>query len=570
MAKLKKILIQRKEIPFILIIAIFAIGITYLPYLFANIFVPDTKQFMGVILNVPDHAQYFAWMRGFAHNFLISNNLTPEPNPPVFFNLLWWGIAQLNKIIPFGYPGAIQFLRIVGGTFFIVVSYVCASAYFSDVFHRKVSLLVIVFGSGLGWIWVVEKYLLQLSDVRFPLDLYVAEGNTFLCLLGYPHFLAAALYITVFWFVLKAWQTKRLKYAVLAGLLGQFWGWQHAYDLWIIYAVMGMISLLLWVREKQFPWIMLKAGVIIVGISFPPGLYSFLLTSIDPLWKEILDQFANAGVFTPSPLHLLVLMGIPLIFAIIQSIYEFKNFSQISDFELFVLGWFVISFVLVYLPVDYQIHMLNGWQIPIGLLAVKFWIGWIDKLSQKWSWLSVKWKKIKIQKVVVWMVILLVMPTNIYLLAWRFVDLGRFDYPYFLHKDELEAFQWLDENANEDDVVLSSLTTGQYIPAWTGKTAFLAHWAQTVDYYAKENFVNQFYKSEQLNPKQISTLNQFSIDYVYWGPSEKMIASNNSDLFKMGWNPSDSRVGLFNPDLIDQLEPVYSNDLVQIYRWADE
>jgi len=549
--KEQKIIIKTKEIPFILLLAVFAIVITFLPFLFANLYTPATKQFMGILLNVPDHAQYFSWMRSFAENFLISNKLTPEPNPPVFFNLLWWSIAQLNKLFPFGYSGAIQFLRIVGGGCFIGMSYVCASAYFSDVYQRRLSLIVIVFGSGLGWIWVVEKYLFQLSDVRFPLDLYVAEGNTFLSLLGYPHFIAAALYVTVFWFILKAWQTKRLRFAVLGGLLGQFWGWQHAYDLWIIYAVIGAFSLLLWIREKQFPWIMLKAGVILVGISFPPGLYSFLLTSIDPLWKNILEQFSNAGVFTPSPLHLLLLMGIPLIFAIIQSIYEFKNFHQISDFDLFILGWFVISFVLVYLPVDYQIHMLNGWQIPFGLLAVKFWTGWIKKLSQKWSWLSNEWNKIKIQRVITWMIVLLVIPTNIYLFAWRFVDLGRFDYPYFLHNEELAAFQWLDENANENDVVFSSLTIGQYIPAWTGSTSFLAHWAQTVDYYAKENFVNQFYKSAQLNSQQISMLNQFSIDYVFWGPAEKSIGS--SDL-----------------DLIDQLEPVFSNDLVRIYRWTGE
>ena len=37
--------------------------------------------------------------------------------------------------------------------------------------------------------------------------------------------------------------------------------------------------------------------------------------------------------------------------------------------ELFLRGWFLANLVLIYVPVDFQIHMLNGWQVPIAILA---------------------------------------------------------------------------------------------------------------------------------------------------------------------------------------------------------
>jgi hypothetical protein len=82
--------------------------------------------------------------------------------------------------------------------------------------------------------------------------------------------------------------------------------------------------------------------------------------------------------------------------------------------------------------------------------------------------------------------VLAVVPVNIYLLAWRFVDLARVDHPYFLSRDEVAALQWLDTNTQPRDIVLSSLTLGQYVPSTTGNSAFLAHWAETLDFYTKQ------------------------------------------------------------------------------------
>lgn len=79
--------------------ALIVLIVTTLPYLYGYWSAPADKQFMGVIYNVSDHMQYFSWFREFSHANLAANKLTPEPNKPIFFNLLWWGMARIGGVL---------------------------------------------------------------------------------------------------------------------------------------------------------------------------------------------------------------------------------------------------------------------------------------------------------------------------------------------------------------------------------------------------------------------------------------------------------------------------------------
>ena len=49
--------------------------------------------------------------------------------------------------------------------------------------------------------------------------------------------------------------------------------------------------------------------------SAPMAFYFQSLTSNDPLWRSILAQYANAGRLDAPHIHLVVLMGLPLVLA---------------------------------------------------------------------------------------------------------------------------------------------------------------------------------------------------------------------------------------------------------------
>ena len=66
------------------------------------------------------------------------------------------------------------------------------------------------------------------------------------------------------------------------------------------------------------------------------------------------------------------------------------------------------------------------------------------------------WSPKTVQRWVIVALLILVIPTNIYLWVWRFVDLQRHNYPFYLYQEELKAIKWLEENANPDDVVVTT------------------------------------------------------------------------------------------------------------------
>jgi hypothetical protein len=166
--------------------------------------------------------------------------------------------------------------------------------------------------------------------------------------------------------------------------------------------------------------------------------------------------------------------------------------------------------------------MLNGWQVPIAILATIGLFRYIvPALTKRFAQGATEEGRAKVQKWAILVFILIVLPTNLYLFAWRFYELSRHDYPYYLYKDEIAAMQWLDDNAAPDDVVFSTLQTGQYIPAMTGTHAYLAHWAQTVAFYEKSEQVNRFFDPATLSDAQAQILAEGRAEWVFYGPAER-------------------------------------------------
>lgn len=538
--------VTRREWLFVIATALIVLAVTTLPYLYAYWSAPPDKQFMGVIYNVPDHMQYFSWFREFGEANLSANKLTPEPNEPLFFNLLWWGMARIGGALGIGYAGMYQGLRWAATLLFLLLVYRMVSRFFADRLRRMTAFLLILFGAGFGWVLIVMKYTLANGELIWPLDVYVAEPNTFLSILGSPHFVAAALYMFVFDLVLRGQAKQQLRYAFYAGLFALFMGWQHAYDLLIVYGVLGAYGLLVWMRDRKLPMYLLWSGLIIGAISVWPALYSVWLTSHDPLWEQVLAQFANAGVYSPPLYRLPVLLGLPFLLALFTVIRQNPlRLRGVSNNDLFVRGWFWISFVLIYLPVDYQIHMLNGWQVPIAILATQGVFAYVVPALARWR-SQPPTRRLAITTVAA--IIAFSALTNIYLFGWRFFDLSRYDYPYYLHHDEIAALRWLEANADGDAVVLSSLAVGQYVPAETGAHAFLAHWAQTVDYYGKEAAVARFFDAATPERERMQLVTDFDVDYIIQGPAEQALGA-----FRLEDNPHfrqlfvNGEVGVYAP-----------------------
>ncbi len=512
--------------------------VIWAPIVFAFVTAPPDRQFMGVIDGVPDHNQYFAWMRSFTHDMLSANRLTPEVNEPAFFNLLWWATARLSVITGVSYITAYTILRLIAMLALLGSLLIFLMLINDHTRQRQIAFWLICTSGGLGVIWIVVKYLAGLPEAPFPISIYTVEPNTLAIMQAFPHFtMALALIIVVFSLMLVAWQRKQSRYAVAAGIAGAVLALQHAYDLLIVYSALGLFGLLIWWRDRRFPTLLCQQGVILALFSAPGALYLAYLVANEPTWGRKLEQFDNAGVFTPNPALLIILLGAPLLLALAG--LRRQMFRSRDDREILLAAWFVVHFILMYLPLKFQIHMLLGLQVPMMLLAARF----IDE--QLIPWLNQHGRTaLNIGLITVFGLSIV---TSVYIQGWRFVYLSRYEQPHYLTNDEITTLQWLDQHATASDVVLADIELGQFVPVWSDARAYIAHWAGTLDFFVKRDNTRIVLDPATPAEQRRAILTEFDVSYLVIRDKD----SSRAEFYRQRG---------------EYLEVVYENETVTIYR----
>jgi uncharacterized membrane protein len=199
---------------------------------------------------------------------------------------------------------------------------------------------------------------------------------------------------------------------------------------------------------------------------------------------------------------------------------------------------------LVYLPTDFQIKLFGGWHIPIAIIATKALFQWIiPHLAKAWPSAAPSRHIIAIACLTV----AVVLPTNIYYFAWRILDLERHTYPYYLQKDEIAALHWLEANSDPQEVVLSSLTLGQYVPSVAGNKAFIAHWAQTLDFFNKRALVAAVFDQSTPDGTRAAILSTYGVHYILVSRPER-------------------ELGTFDPTASRYLSEVFASPEANVYK----
>ena len=526
-------MIQTKELHRLAILIVMFLLVTTIPYLYAYQSAPADKQFMGVVINTADSFQYFAWMRAAQHQWLIANPLTPEPTPALHWHAQSAVQGRLQAITGWDYAAIHQITRLIGGAVAVIGIYVLCRVVFEDRLLRWTACLVAIWGAGLGWMLVIISQLTQPDgNLLFPAATYTFETNTFYTIMagsGLNHGLMAALFALV----IIGSRTQRLRYAWYAGILALVMGAQQTYLLIIVYAALGLNVLFLMLRRRRIPWFAVKMTFIVGLLSVWTPLYTLYYTSADPQWKAVLDQFDNAGVWTPPPLQLIVLLGIPWLIALGALPILWRRNDTLSTL---LLAWFLAYFGLIYLPVNFQVHLLIGWQIVAALLAI---------ITLQHIILPRLQGHFTLQVLSIALVIC-VLPTNIYLLAWRVLDLNRAALPYYLPQDTVTAMEFLESQVTGDDVVLASLDVGQFVATLTGARSFLGHWAQTLDFFTKQAQVQDFFAASTSPEKRRQLLADYGVDYVLYTSVE-------------------AALGDFDPAGSPMLKSIFVSDQVHVY-----
>lgn len=539
---------SRTDVMILIVVILATLLVTSIPYLYAYVSAPPEKQFMGILYGSIDHFQYLSWMREAQTRIMVPNQMTPEPSQALLFNFLWWTMGRIQAVTGADTALLYQGMRWTAGAFAMMAIWFFCGVVFKTRQQKWTAFLLATFAAGIGVVWVVEKQLSGLADVRFPFDLYTSEPNTFFTILAFPHFAIATGWIAIiFSLVILGQRSQRLSYAWWAAAASLMLAVQHSYDLFTIYAVLAAYALALLIRERKIPWYMVKLGLIVGLISVWPALQAFLITSADPIWKGVLSQFDNAGAWTPQPLNLILLMGAAWVLAFFGLDLK-RMWNERDDLQLFLVTWFLAHVVLVYLPVNFQIHLLTGWQVVGGALAT------VALHQRVIPWLAKRFSGVshgRLTLIATGVLLVLVIPTNLYIYAWRILDVRRAEKPYYVSTAELNALDYVESQVQSDDVVFASEAVGLFVPARTGARSFLSHWAQTLDFYGKRELETTFFNPETSDEARLDILNQFSVDYVVYGPEEAALGA---------YDPADAAF----------LEEEYNQDGVRVYRVVQE
>jgi hypothetical protein len=541
-----KLLSRHSEHLWVVAFAAVVMLATTVPYLMGYATQDTNWRFTGFVISVEDGNGFIAKMlSGAAGAWLFRTPYTAFPQRGL---LIFLPYLLLGKLVsPSGSHEELVVLyhafRLCAGGLAILATYAFLSFFVTDVRYRRFGLVLATLGGGLGWILVLLNRSVWLGSL--PLEFYSPESFGFLSLYVYPHYaLAQALLLWSVLAYLKA--CTRLEETTSLAWAGSKMG-----VLWLLTmlaqpitgmltgAVVGiyLLALAAWqvgleIRGKQthWPrlWKMSKLAAWAGLLPAPLVLYNLASTRLDPFVRMWTDQ---SHFKSPHPLHYLLAYGLILPFVIVGGRHLWRKEGWTAKLPI---AWILSLPILAYAPIGVQRRLPQGIWVALVVLAMK-----ALESSQN--------RTVKRSSAMLWFAL----PSTMLLLVWGVVVARHPSEPVFRPADEVVTFQYLAEQAAGDTIVLSSYETGNALPAWAPVFVVVGHGPESIDFAELMPRVKAFYQVETPTSERLKLLDEFHVDYVYFGPDEQ-------------------KLGRWDPHTASFLSLVYQRGDDSVFRYVNE
>ena len=523
--------VPRRRPGFALVFAATVGALSLLPYLLAYLWAPPGHHFAGFFFIADDATTYLAKMRqGAEGSWLWNDPYTSEPHAGVFlfsFYLLFGHLAALLHLPLI----AVYHLAGISGAVALVIAVdrLCHRLLPPEL--RKLGLVLVILGSGLGFLAQALSNPSVLGSRVEALDLHLPELSGWYSILAVPHFAwATALIVAALLGLLRivevpSWRPVALTSAALLALTA-------------IHPQMIPVIGVIWIayRGLLIAWGVrpsvrsLAAQAVPFLATIPLLVYNAWILFRDPTISEWARQWRHQA---PSPVSLALGLGLPLLAAVLGMVIVWRR----RDHGLaLMLVWPPLVIALLYLPnaANIQRRLLDALYVPIGMLAA---VG----LSQ----VTMRLRRARARRVRAILVAACCFSSVIVLaIALRFAS-GAFAEAY-IGDDTWQAMQWLSAHHQQNDRALSSPQAGQLLPAWAGVQVYVGHYSETLDYFQKIRNVGAVLKPGEPEATVRAFLHANGITLLYWGPEETATG--------------------FKPEEQSYLQPVHQDGTVTIYR----
>jgi hypothetical protein len=429
--------------------------------------------------------------------WLLDNLFTTEPTMP-FFHFFWLFIGFGARFFHISSIAAYHISRICLIPVLCVMTYGFVSLFFSSIRLRILTTVLFLFGSGIGGIlpiWWECFYMFQ------PIDRWMPESTPFLSILYSPHFVASTILLLMCFFLLiRLFQTRTWKTAIMTGVVVGIFYQLHPYYL-ILFTFIPLIFLFLeWIRGHfdDRSWMVFLMATF---FSLPTIGYYYFLNTSTPETKMILGQSIT---LSPSGLYILLGFGLFIPLAGIGLWIKRKEITE-NIFWRFLAVWLIVQPLLLYIPVDFQRRLIEGWLFPPVVFSV---------VAVQWIWEKMRYK-IGYNFFLVFLVLFL---SSSSIVLWVInihannpVQTGE----NYLTQDTVRAFEWMRTNFPENAVVITVPSQIDELGGWIGRRVYAGHWANTIENGRKYDALTKFFDPTTTETWRKDFLQTHGVIYVY-------------------------------------------------------
>ena len=302
--------------------------------------------------------------------------------------------------------------------------------------------------------------------------------------------------------------------------------------------------------EKDKIFKLLKQTFVIFITVLIPILYIKTVTSTYP-WKSLLD-FDQKNRLSINIKEYILTLG-PIFFTGMAGLILvlFKKKHELLSLVTWIVGVSVLLILFKFFPYQSELRFVQtANHIPLAILSVYLFYE--------------LWKKKKAVTKIIIVITVIVIIINGLTQAYfslksqvQFINqralaiLPLVPYPpqvMYPLNDFYNGLKWLEINTDHQTVVLSKITAGNYIPAYSGNFVYLGHGSETPYYDDRTRKADEFFSGNLGKEQAFIFLKTENINYIFYGPQEKENSLKDIGSYKF-------------------LTPVYQSQLVIIYHF---
>lgn len=489
-----------------------------LPYIVAAGMTGPDHFFGGFLLNPQDGYSYLSKMRqGWAGSWNFQLAYTADPGTGTYLFLYYLLLGHIARWTSLPMILVYHLARLVGAGLLLISLWRFLKNHGLEQGTLTWTYALAALGGGLGW--------LALPLGVIPSDFWIAEAYPSLSMYSSPHFsLGLALML-------------ELLTVSLDGSRGWFWAACEALLLSVIspFGVIVCLSVL-------GSWLLVEcaAGLAKAGrsgwkstardflqgfrrrpVQWPgPIVHRLLLIAAAGVPMLLYDQWTamhhpslavwNAQNLTPTPPVWDVLLALSP--ALLAALVAFRP-ALLKPGSRRLLSWVGVALLVIYLPLALQRRFMMGIFIPV--------VGLAGLAASQWS-VSRPQAARRLKAVILG----LSLPSMLLVTLAGLASVAVKDPALVIERSEAEAINWIAANTPADALILAAPDTGLIIPALTGRRVLYGHPYETVNAEAEKAAVVDFFDHGGVsNQTAADFLAARSVDYVFYGPRERLLGS---------------------------------------------